>query len=60
MSALEATPISVPSVSNRSTNRNANTTAKKSSENMLLKSIFIRVGAILGIAIPLEKSGSRL
>ena len=60
ISALEATPISVPRVSNISTNRNANTTTKKSSENRRLKSIFKKVGAMLGIAIPLEKSGRRL
>ena len=32
----------------------------KSSENTMEKSIFIKVGAMLGTEIPLEKSGSRL
>ena len=57
ISALEATPISV---SNISTNRNANMMTTKSSENTMEKSIFIKVGAILGTEIPFEKSGSRL
>ena len=60
ISALEATPIRVPSVSNISTNRNANMMTTKSSENTMEKSIFIKVGAILGTEIPFEKSGSRL
>ena len=32
----------------------------KSSENTIEKSIFIKVGAMLGMEIPFEKSGSRL
>ena len=60
MSALEATPISVPSVSNMSTKRNANIITTKSSENTIEKSIFIKVGIMLGTEIPFEKSGSRL
>ena len=60
MSALEATPIRVPSVSNISTNRNANMMTTKSMVNTFEKSICIKVGAMLGMEIPLEKSGSRL
>ena len=60
MSALEATPIRVPRVSNISTNKNANMITIKSSEKTPAKSIFIKVGAILGTEIPLEKSGRRL
>ena len=60
MSALEATPIRVPSVSNMSTKRNANMITTKSSENTMEKSIFIKVGAMLGTEIPAEKSGRRL
>ena len=59
MSALEATPISVPSVSNMSTKRNANIiTTKSSRENTMEKSIFIKVGIMLGTEIPFEKSGA--
>ena len=48
MSALEAQPIRVPSVSKISTNRNANSTEKKSSgcSAMMEKSNLNRVGAI--------------
>ena len=60
ISALEATPISVPSVSNISTNRNANIMTTKSSVKTMEKSIFINVGAMLGMEIPFEKSGRRL
>ena len=60
ISALEATPMRVPRVSNRSTNRNANMTTKKSRDKIPEKSICIKVGARLGTLIPLEKSGSRL
>ena len=60
ISALEATPISVPSVSNISTNKNANMMTTKSSENTMEKSIFMKVGAMLGIETPAEKSGRRL
>ena len=58
--ALDATPISVPSVSNMSTNKNANIIIKKSRLNNPEKSTCINVGAILGIESPFEKSGSRL
>ena len=57
---MEATPISVPSVSNISTNRNANIMTTKSSVKTMEKSIFINVGAMLGMEIPFEKSGRRL
>ena len=60
ISALDATPIRVPRVSNISTNRKANMITTKSSENTTVKSIFMKVGAMLGTEIPLEKSGSRL
>ena len=60
MLALDATPMRVPRVSNISTNRNANMTTRKSREATRLKSIFMKVGARLGMEIPLEKSGSRL
>ena len=60
ISALEATPINVPSVSNISTNRNANIMTTKSSVKTMEKSIFINVGAMLGMEIPFEKSGRRL
>ena len=60
ISALEATPINVPSVSNISTNRNANILTTKSSVKTMEKSIFINVGAMLGMEIPFEKSGRRL
>ena len=48
-SALEATPIKVPRVSNRSTNKKANMMTKKSNEKNLLKSMCIKVGARRGI-----------
>ena len=60
ISALEATPIRVPRVSNISTNRNANIMTTKSSVKTMEKSIFINVGAMLGMEIPFEKSGRRL
>lgn len=60
MSALDATPIKVPSVSNISTNKNANIITKKSRVNTIEKSIFIKVGARLGTVILPEKSGRRL
>ena len=60
MFALEDTPIRVPIVSNISTNRKANTTTIKFSENIEWKSSFANTGAILGIESPLLKSGSRL
>ena len=60
ISALEATPIRVPSVSNISTNKNANMITKKSSEKTMEKSVFKNVGAMLGMESPPEKSGSRL
>ena len=60
ISALEATPIRVPRVSNISTNKNANMMTTKSRENTMEKSIFIRVGVRAGMEKPLEKSGSRL
>ena len=60
ISALDATPISVPSVSNISTNRNANMMVTKFRDRMPLKSILKKVGAMLWIPKPLEKSGSTL
>ena len=60
ISALEATPIRVPRVSNISTNKNANMMTTKSRENTMEKSIFIRVGVRAGMEKPLEKLGSRL
>ena len=60
MPAFVDTPIRVPSVSKRSTKRNANTTTTNSSENTFLKSSFPNTGARLGIASPELKSGSRL
>ena len=60
MPALVDTPINVPSVSKRSTKRNANITTTNSSENTFLKSSFPNTGARLGIASPELKSGSRL
>ena len=60
ISALEATPIRVPNVSNRSTNRNANTTARKSKEAIFEKSSFINVGAMLLMPKPAVKSGNML
>ena len=60
ISALLATPIRVPSVSNISTNRNAKITTRNSPLNTLLKSIFRKVGARLGMPKPEEKSGRRL
>ena len=59
-SAFAATPIRVPSVSNKSTNKNAHIIITKSIEKTLLKSIANKVGARLGMEIPLLKSGSRL
>ena len=60
ISALDATPIRVPSVSNMSTNRNANMMVRKLNEKMPLKSSFKNVGAMLGRERPELKSGSTL
>ena len=60
MSALDATPIRVPSVSNISTNRNANMMVTKFSDRIPEKSILKKVDAMLGIPSPLEKSGNTL
>ena len=60
ISALEETPTSVPIVSKRSTNKNANKITMKSSEKIPLKSSLQKIGDRLGIARPLLKSGSRL
>ena len=60
MSALEATPINVPSVSNISTNKNANITTRKSRDNTLEKSSLKNVGAMLLIPKPEDKSGNTL
>jgi len=57
---LEATPIKVPSVSNISTNRNANMTTRKSTDKIFEKSSLNKVGAILGTPKPLDKSGNTL
>ena len=46
--AFVDTPISVPSVSKRSTKRNENTTTAKSRENIFEKSSFAKPGAIDG------------
>ena len=52
ISALDAQPIRVPSVSKISTKRKEKTTTRKLTESTLLKSIFIKVGARdAGIAI---------
>ena len=58
ISALAATPISVPSVSNMSTNRNASIMVIKSGLKMPEKSSLPNVGMIEGIARPFEKFGS--
>ena len=58
--AFVETPISVPIVSNISTNKNANMTTKSLSENILLKSNLKNIGAILGTEKPLLKLGNRL
>ncbi len=57
MSALEATPISVPSVSNMSTNRNASIMVIKFALKMPEKSSLPRVGMTDGIASPFAKFG---
>lgn len=51
MPAFVDTPIRVPSVSKRSTKRNANTTTTNSSENTFLKSSFPNTGARLGLQV---------
>ena len=58
--AFVDTPISVPIVSNISTNKNAKMTTIKFKENIPLKSSFPNTGMMLGIVNPLLKSGSRL
>ena len=58
--ALEDTPISVPIVSNISTNRNAKTTTAKSNVNIPSNWSLPKIGARLGIESPLLKSGSKL
>ena len=60
ISALEATPIRVPRVSNISTNRNANITTRKSRDSTRLKSTCIKVSFMLGIPKPDVKSGITL
>ena len=60
ISALEATPIKVPRVSNMSTNRNANMIVRKFRERTPEKSIFIKVEDMLGMPMPELKSGSTL
>ena len=60
MSALEATPIRVPRVSNISTNRNANTMTMNWLNGIAVKFSLQKIGARLGMEIPAEKSGSRL
>ena len=57
ISALEATPIRVPKVSNKSTNMKVITIVTKFRVAMALKSICMKVGARLGIAMPLAKLG---
>ena len=59
MSALEATPISVPIVSNISTNKNAKMTTIKFSVKIPLNCSLPKTGIMLGIDSPLLKSGSR-
>ena len=58
--ALDETPIRVPIVSNRSTNRNEKITTIKFRDKIPEKFILQKTGARLGIEIPLLKSGSRL
>ena len=60
MSAFADTPMSVPSVSKRSTKRNANTITMNSRTGTPFKLNLNMIGARLGIEIPFEKSGSRL
>ena len=63
MSAFEATPISVPSVSKRATKREARTTTRKSRDAARDRSSFRKIGdgsAGRNEATPAEKSGSTL
>ena len=60
ISALEATPISVPIVSKISTNRNAKIITANSRSGTPSRLNLQKIGARLGMEIPLEKSGSRL
>ena len=60
MSAFADTPISVPIVSNKSTNRNANKMTIKFREKIPLKSSLQKIGDRLGMDNPLLKFGSRL
>lgn len=63
ISALEATPMSVPRVSKISTNRKANMTTRKSILNIRLKSRCQRMGLRLAgakEAMPADKSGMTL
>ena len=59
ISALEATPIKVPKVSNKSTNIKATMMVIKLKVAIALKSSCIKVGARLGMEMPLEKLGNR-
>ena len=56
--ALEETPIKVPSVSNKSTNKNANTITTNSRIGTPSKLNFAKIGERLGMLIPALKSGS--
>ena len=58
--AFDETPINVPSVSNKSTNKKAKITTKNSNENTPSNFSFANTGAMLGTDNPLLKSGSRL
>lgn len=60
MSAFADTPISVPIVSNKSTNRNANKMTIKFREKIPLKSSLQKIGDRLGMDNPLLKFGNRL
>ena len=60
MSDYAYTPIIVPIVSNKSTNRNANRITIKFREKIPLKSSLQKIGDRLGMDNPLLKFGSRL